>query len=100
VKGVRESASSLHEVWTRHIVGPKGPARSLDDLCWVSASPLDSRRPPRREHNEILGVITPREVGFDQVLLDDDHDVWVDGLRADLTSMLCALAYAPPRAPI
>ena len=47
----------------------------------------------RREHNEILGVINRAEKSLDQVLLDDDHDVCVDALRADLTEMLCALAH-------
>jgi len=38
-------------------------------------------------------VINRAEKSLDQVLLDDDHDVFVDTLRADLTEMLCALAH-------
>jgi hypothetical protein len=91
--GVRDALSSLHEVWTRHIVETEAPGAFLDELVGVAPRLSTSAARLRREHNEILGVITRSEKWLDQVLLDDDHDVWVDGLRADLTSMLCALAY-------
>lgn len=91
--GVRESLSSLHDVWTRHIVDTEAPGGFFDEL--VSEAPRLSTPAAhlRREHGEILGVITRAEKTLDQVLLDDNHDVWVDGLRADLTTMLCSLAH-------
>ena len=91
--GVREALTSLHEVWTRHIVETEAPGAFLDELVGEAPRLSTPAARLRREHNEILGVITRAEKWLDQVLLDDDHDVWVDGLRADLTSMLCALAY-------
>lgn len=92
-EGVRESLTALHEVWTRHIVETEAPGAFLDELVGEAPRLSTPAARLRREHNEILGVITRAEKWLDQVLLDDDHDVWVDGLRADLTSMLCALAY-------
>ena len=38
-------------------------------------------------------MITRAEKMLGQVLLDDNHEVYVDALRADLTEMLCALAH-------
>ena len=93
VRNVRDALDAVREVWTRHIVETEAPGAFLDEL--VSEAPRLSTPAARlrREHNEILGVITRAEKWLDQVLLDDDHDVWVDRLRADLTSMLCALSY-------
>ena len=91
--GVRDALTSLHEVWTRHIVETEAPGAFLDELVEEAPRLSTPAARLRREHNEILGVITRSEKWLEQVLLDDDHDRWVDGLRADLTSMLCALAY-------
>jgi hypothetical protein len=90
---LRESLTALHDVWTRHIVETEAPGAFLDELVDEAPRLSTPAARLRREHNEILGVITRAEKWLDQVLLDDDHDVWVDGLRADLTSMLCALSY-------
>ena len=93
---MREALTSLHEVWTRHIVETEAPGAFLDELVGEAPRLSTPAARLRREHNEILGVITRAEKWLDQVLLDDDHDVWVDGLRADLTSMLCAAGLPPP----
>ncbi len=91
--GVRETLSSLHEVWTRHIVETEAPGAFLDELIDEAPRLSTPAARLRREHNEILGVINRAEKSLDQVLLDDDHDVFVDTLRAELTEMLCALAH-------
>jgi hypothetical protein len=91
--GVREALTSLHEVWTRHIVETEAPGAFLDELVDEAPRLATPAARLRREHNEVLGVITRAEKMLDQVLLDDDHDVYVDALRADLTEMLCALAH-------
>ena len=91
--GVREALTALHEVWTRHIVETEAPGAFLDELVEEAPRLSTPAARLRREHNEILGVITRAEKWLDQVLLDDDHDRWVDGLRADLTTMLCSLAH-------
>jgi hypothetical protein len=91
--GVRDALSSLHEVWTRHIVETEAPGAFLDELVGEAPRLSTPAARLRREHSEIRGVITRAENWLDPVLLVDDHHVWGDGLRADLTSMLCALAY-------
>jgi hypothetical protein len=91
--GVTDALSSLHEVWTRHIVETEAPGAFLDELIDEAPRLSTPAARLRREHNEILGVINRAEKSLDQVLLDDDHDVFVDQLRADLTEMLCALAH-------
>ena len=92
-RGVRESLTALHDVWTRHIVETEAPGAFLDELVDEAPRLSTPAARLRREHNEILGVITRAEKALDQVLLDDDHDAFVDALRADLTEMLCALAH-------
>jgi hypothetical protein len=91
--GVRENLAALHEVWTRHIVETEAPGAFLDELVDEAPRLSTPAARLRREHNEILGVINRAEKALDQVLLEDDHDVFVDTLRADLTEMLCALAH-------
>jgi hypothetical protein len=92
-RGVREALTSLHDVWTRHIIETEAPGGFFDELVDDAPRLSTPAAHLRREHSEILGVITRAEKMLDQVLLDDDHDVWVDGLRADLTTMLCSLAH-------
>jgi hypothetical protein len=91
--GVQESLTALHEVWTRHIVETEAPGAFLDELVGESPRLATPAAHLRREHNEILGVINRAEQWLQQVLLDEEHDVWVDHLRADLTTMLCSLAH-------
>ena len=91
--GVRETLAALHEVWTRHIVETEAPGAFLDELIDEAPRLSTPAARLRREHNEILGVINRAEKSLGQVLLDDDHDVFVDTLRAELTEMLCALAH-------
>jgi hypothetical protein len=92
-QGVGESLAALHEVWTRHIVETEAPGAFLDELVDEAPRLSTPAARLRREHNEILGVINRAEKALDQVLLDEDHEVFVDTLRADLTEMLCALAH-------
>ncbi len=92
-QGVVESLASLHDVWTRHIVETEAPGAFLDELVEESPRLSTPAARLRREHNEILGVITRAEKALHQVLLDADHEQFVDTLRADLTEMLCALAH-------
>ena len=80
-------------MWTRHIVETEAPGAFLDELIDEAPRLSTPAARLRREHNEILGVINRAEKSLDQVLLDDDHDVFVDTLRAELTEMLCALAH-------
>jgi|tagenome__1003787_1003787.scaffolds.fasta_scaffold20797874_2 hypothetical protein len=91
--GVSEALTEMHEVWTRHIIETEAPGAFLDDLVEEAPRLSTPAARLRREHNEILGVITRAEKMLGQVLLDDDHEVYVDALRADLTEMLCALAH-------
>jgi hypothetical protein len=91
--GVSDALTALHEVWTRHIVETEAPGAFLDELVEEAPRLSTPAARLRREHNEVLGVITRAEKMLGQVLLDDDHEVYVDTLRADLTEMLCALAH-------
>jgi hypothetical protein len=90
--GVRDTLGALHEVWTRHIVETEAPGAFLDDLVTEAPRLATPVAHLRREHNEVLAIINRAEKTLDQVLLDDDHDRWVEGLRAELTTMLCSLA--------
>ncbi len=92
-RGVSDALTSLHDVWTRHIVETEAPGAFLDELVDEAPRLATPAARLRREHNEILGVINRSEKALEQVLLDDDHDRYVDALRADLTEMLCALAH-------
>ena len=57
--GVRESLTSLHEVWTRHIVETEAPGAFLDELVGESPRLSTPAARLRREHNEILGGDLP-----------------------------------------
>ena len=92
-RGVREALTALHDVWTRHIVETEAPGAFLDELIGEAPRLSTPASRLRREHNEVLGVINRAEKALNQVLLEDDHDRFVDALRADLTAMLCALAH-------
>ncbi len=91
--GVRDALLGLHEVWTRHILETEAPGAFLDELVHESPRLSTAASRLRREHHEIIGVITRAEKMLDHVLLDDDQEQFIDTLRADLTSMLCALAH-------
>ena len=75
---------------------PRRPARSSTSWSVRRRACRRPRRSLRREHNEILGVINRAEKALDQVLLDDDHDVWVDTCRADLTDDALRARAPPP----
>src|SRR5438045_3951000 len=70
--GVREALTSLHEVWTRHIVETEAPGAFLDELVDEAPRLSTPAARLRREHNEVLGVIPRAEKWLDQVLPDDD----------------------------
>ena len=60
---MREALTALHEVWTRHIVETEAPGAFLDELVGEAPRLSTPAARLRREHNEILGVITrAREV--------------------------------------
>ena len=63
--GVREALTSLHEVWTRHIVETEAPGAFLDELVGEAPRLSTPAARLRREHNEILGVITRAEKWLD-----------------------------------
>jgi hypothetical protein len=90
--GVSEALGALHEIWTRHIVETEAPGAFLDELVGEAPRLATPAAHLRREHSEILGVINRAEKTLQQILLDADDDLWVDTLRADLTTMLCSLA--------
>jgi hypothetical protein len=92
-RGVTDALGSLHDVWTRHIVETEAPGAFLDELVGEAPRLSTPAARLRREHNEILGVITRAERSLRQVLLENEHEQYVDTLRADLTEMLCALAH-------
>src|SRR4029077_11577985 len=83
--GVRDALTSLHEVWTRHIVETEAPGAFLDELVGEAPRLSTPAARLRREHNEILGVINRAEKTLDHVLLESDHDQFVEVLRAELT---------------
>ncbi len=92
-QGVADSLASLHDVWTRHIVETEAPGAFLDELVDEAPRLSTPAARLRREHIEILGVITRADRAIRQTLLEEDHDLFVDATRADLTEMLCALAH-------
>jgi len=55
--GVRDSLTSLHDVWTRHIVETEAPGAFLDELVDEAPRLSTPAARLRREHSEILGVI-------------------------------------------
>src|SRR4051794_35929612 len=93
VTGVREALAALHEVWTRHMCETEAPGAFLDEL--VAEAPRLSKPASRlrREHNDTLATIVRSEK---QVLsppsTDDLYDAWADATRAELTTLLVALA--------
>ena len=92
-RGVREALASLHDVWTRHVVETEAPGAFLDELVEESPRLSTPASRLRREHNEILAAINRAEKALDSVLLEGEHERFVDALRADLTELLCALAH-------
>jgi hypothetical protein len=92
VDGVHDALHALHEVWTRHIVETEAPGAFLDEL--VSEAPRLSTPASRlrREHSEILAVITRAEKRLATPPAPDDYDRWVDEIRAELTALLSSLA--------
>lgn len=89
--GVREALGVLHEVWTRHIVETEAPGAFLDELVAEAPRLATPAARLRREHNEILAVISRAEKTADEILVDVDETRWVDDLRAELTALISAL---------
>src|SRR5262249_61202329 len=78
--------------WTRHIVETEAPGAFLDEL--VSEAPRLSTPASRlrREHSEILAIITRVEKRMTLPPAPDDYDRWVDDVRAELTALIVSLA--------
>jgi hypothetical protein len=90
--GVRESLGILHEVWTRHIVETEAPGAFLDELVAESPRLATPAQRLRREHTEILAVIDRAEKTLTEPPAGDETEEWVERLRTELTTTLCALA--------
>jgi hypothetical protein len=92
VDGVCDSLRALHEVWTRHIVETEAPGAFLDEL--VSEAPRLSTPASRlrREHSDILAIITRAEKHMTLPPAPDDYERWVDDVRAELTALIVSLA--------
>jgi hypothetical protein len=91
VAGVRETLASLHEVLTRHVVETEAPGAFLDELVEESPRLATPAKKMRREHTELLGVITRAEEDLDRVPAGDEYDVWAKQLRADCTTLIIGL---------
>jgi hypothetical protein len=93
VMNVRDSLAAVHEVWTRHICETEAPGAFLDEL--VTEAPRLSKPASRlrREHTEILASITRSETRLRAAPTEDDgYEAWADEMRAELTTLLVALA--------
>ena len=55
--GVRDALTTLHEVWTRHIVETEAPGAFLDELVSDAPRLATPTSRLRREHSEILATI-------------------------------------------
>jgi hypothetical protein len=91
VAGVRETLASLHEVWTRHVVETEAPGAFLDELVQESPRLATPAAKLRRDHTELLGVITKAEEDLLDPPMDDGYDEWVTRLRADCTTLIIGL---------
>ena len=93
VSGVRESLEAVHEVWTRHICETEAPGAFLDELVEQAPRLSTPASRLRREHSDILATITRAEKRLAVPPADDDaYDDWSDEMRAELTTLLVALA--------
>jgi hypothetical protein len=91
--GVRDTLHALHEVWTRHIVETEAPGAFLDEVVAEAPRLATPASRLRREHNEILGVVTRAEKRLAAAPTDDDaYTAWVEEVRAELTALLVGLA--------
>jgi hypothetical protein len=89
---VTDALNAVHEVWTRHIVETEAPGAFLDELTAESPRLSKPTSRLRREHNDVLAQITRAEKQLSMAPTGDDYDRWAEELRAELTSLLCALA--------
>lgn len=89
---VTEALNSVHDVWTRHIVDTEAPGAFLDELTTESPRLSTPASRLRREHTDVLAQITRAEKRISMPPNSDDYDRWAEELRAELTSLLVALA--------
>jgi hypothetical protein len=89
---VSDALYAVHEVWTRHIVETEAPGAFLDELTAESPRLSKPASRLRREHNDVLAQITRAEKRLSMPPSADDYDRWAEELRAELTSLLVALA--------
>jgi hypothetical protein len=89
---VADALNAVHEVWTRHIVETEAPGAFLDELTAESPRLSTPASRLRREHNDVLAQITRAEKRLSMPPNGADYDRWAEELRAELTSLLVALA--------
>jgi hypothetical protein len=93
VSGVRDGLDCVHEVWTRHVVETEAPGAFLDELVSESPRLATPARRLRREHVDILESIVRSEERLTAPPSDEiAYDAWADEIRAELTTLLVALA--------
>src|SRR5262245_36241090 len=91
-RGVQEALATVHEVWARHIVETEAPGAFLDELVAEAPRLATPAARLRREHTEIMNDIDRAELALKNLPAEAEQDAFVDGLRAQLTEMLYALA--------
>jgi hypothetical protein len=91
-RGVGEALGLVHDVWARHIVETEAPGAFLDELVSEAPRLATPASRLRREHSEIMNDIDRAELALKELPAAADQDAFVDGLRAQLTEMLYALA--------
>ena len=87
--GVRDALGVVHEVWTRHVVETEAPGAFLDELVETAPRLSKPAQRLREEHGDILTILLGVE---DRLAAAEDDVEWAETLRADLTSLLVALA--------
>ena len=88
-KGVKDALDVVYEVWTRHVVETEAPGAFLDELVETAPRLSMPAQRLRDEHTEILNVVLGIE---ERLAAETDDTEWAEALRADLTSLLVALA--------
>ena len=94
---MRDALSAVHEVWTRHIVETEAPGAFLDEVVAEAPRLSTPTSRLRREHSEILAVVTRTEKQLAVPPADDDsYAPWADDRRAP-SSRRCSIALARHR---
>jgi hypothetical protein len=93
VTGVHEALQAVNDVWTRHIVDTEAPGAFLDEMVTEAPRLSTPVAKLRRDHSDILATIARAE----KTLVtapgpQDAYDAWADAVRAELVTLLSALA--------